>query len=218
ALTPSMRSFEKTGQSGQFALPARRIESEYNSRLGAIADGDAPLDRADSRRASPFVLAHSHHRDERQFVFSWRQSLDYESSLPVCRRASTARIKGRLRIIFCRRSDWIGHDTKYPAFGRLAAGDLDMAANRSIGVGNDDANTGDLFAALDFKCASYLGAATLDAFDRKRRGLIAAEMEPRHSGRRSGQTKAAVVANLSLDDAQTMPIHSPVRDDVVLTP
>src|SRR5215470_13021947 len=198
----------------QFALPARRIESEYNSRLGAIADGDAPADRACSRRAAPIVPAHSHHREERQFVFSWRQSLDYESSLPVRRRANTARIKGRLRFIFRRRSDWIGHDTKFPAFGRLAAGDLNMAANRSVCVGNDDANAGDLFAAPDLKGASDLGAASLDAFDRKRFGLIAAEMEPHHSGRRSGQTKAAVAADLRVEVAENPAVRPAVWVDV----
>src|SRR5262245_34620331 len=177
-----------------FALPARRIESEFNRRLGAIVDCDALLDLAGSRRAAPFVLAHSNHYVELQFVFSRRQSLDHESSLPVSPRDSTARIKGRLRFIGRRRSDRIGPYMKFPAFWRLAAGDLNLAANGSIGVRDDAATAGDLFAAPDVKGVSDLGAATLDAFDRKR--MIAAEMEPHHSGRRSGQTEAAVAADL----------------------
>src|SRR5262245_56214913 len=171
-----------------FALLARRIESEFNRRLGAIAYGDALLDLAGSRRAGPIVLAYFNHYVELQFVISRRQSLDHESSLPVSPRASTARIKGWPRFIVRRRSDWIDPDMKFPAFWRLATGDLNLAANRSIGAGDDDANAGDLFTALDFEGASDLGAASLDAFDRKRFSLSAAEMEPRHSGRRSSQT------------------------------
>src|SRR5262245_42644252 len=82
-----------------------------------------------------------------------------------------------------------------PAFGQFAASDPHLPANRSVGVGNDDANAGDLFAPPDFQGASDLRAVTLDAFDRKVVTLRAPDIETCQSGRRSGQTKTSIIGD-----------------------